>query len=62
MFVTGIGLSGSRPVKTQVVLEQMLAQQVLFHVQDLGKIVSLHLDIGFTHLLPGGRNMRPLLQ
>src|SRR5581483_4221332 len=35
---------------------------MLLHVQNLGKIVTLHLDIGFTYFLAVWRNMRTLFE
>jgi hypothetical protein len=35
----------------------VFAEQVLFQVKNLGKVISLHLNVGFAHLLPRRRDV-----
>src|SRR5205085_5638707 len=62
LLIAGIGFSGRGPVKAKIVFQEMFTEQVLFHVEDLGKIVALDLHIGFANFLPLRRNVRTLLE
>ena len=57
MFIACIGLSRGRPIETQIVFQEMFPEQMLFHIQNFGKVVALHLHIRFTYLLPGWRDV-----
>ena len=52
---------GTFPVEAQVVLHEVLAEQVFFHVEHLREVIAPHLDGGLADLLPLGWNLSAFL-
>ena len=54
-------LAGGLPVKAQVVLQVVLAQQVFLELEHFGKVVAAYLNGRFADLLPARRNLPALV-